>query len=57
MRLGPPEGSFFDIFLKIAQKNLKKIFRLFFHKYALKSCIYQIYPTLYKFTSIIVGQN
>ena len=30
---------------------------IFFHKYTLKWCICQIYPTLYKFTSIIVGQN
>ena len=29
----------------------------FFIKNTLKWCIYQIYPTLYKFTSIIIGQN
>ena len=30
MRLGPPEGSFFDIFLKIAKKKSEKTFLTFF---------------------------
>ena len=63
-RIKNPYGSilgywraFLTFFKNLPWKSENYFFDIFFHKYTLKWCNYHIHPTLYKFTSIIVGQN